>query len=153
MRGRHELVKEQGGPSVQKEAFTASVLGIGFCAGFSTEDVGIHSFVWLLLSSHPLLSTYSGIILVPGYTARKLEGSQLLLLELNLEAGNNKQLIATILVMSEGQNLTSLKGRDQTGLLCSYEALRMRMMQAVVGLREVHSGWEMLLQGPKVGRE
>ena len=52
MRGRRELVKEQGRPSLQKEVFIAFVLlGIGFCTDSSTEDGGIHSFVWLLIQS------------------------------------------------------------------------------------------------------
>lgn len=83
MRGRHELVKEQGGPSLQKEAFSAFVLlGIGFCAGFSTEDGGIHSFVWLLIQSSLikyLLRHYSGSWI----HNKKLEGSSLFFLELN----------------------------------------------------------------------
>ena len=82
MRGRRELAKEQGRPSLQKEVFIAFVLlGIGFCTDSSTEDGGIHSFVWLLIQSSfikYLLRNYSGSWI----HSKKLEGSSLFFLEL-----------------------------------------------------------------------
>ena len=59
----------QGGPSLRKEFLIALVLLLASVLA-SVQKMGAFIHLSGYLFSHPLLSTYSGIILVPGHTAR-----------------------------------------------------------------------------------